>query len=187
VSDLRAFWWVPERDPFLSLFPAAAYGGQQTTRPLLAALAALFAWTDEQATSLLAGAAFTTASGAYLSADGQQFATPRLPGEGDAAYRSRVGTLFSGRQQGGSRPFLQATLSGALGCPVQVRQTPRSSSAFILGAAVLGAQGLGQTAVGKWQWSVTIPFAGLQVAPETAQQIITQLRPVGSIVSILFS
>jgi hypothetical protein len=187
VSELRTFWWVPERDSFLRLLPAQTYGGQAVTRPLLAALAALFAYVDEQADTLLAGASFATAGGSYLAGYGQQFGMPRLAGEGDAAYRARVSTLFSGRQQGGSRPFLQATLSGALGCAVQVAQAPRGSSAFILGSTALGTQGLGQTATGYWSYSVTIPFAGLQVAPETAQQIVYQLRPVGAIASILYS
>ena len=187
LGDLRLFWWVPETDSFLRLFPAQTYRGPVVTRPLLAAVAALFAYVDEQADNLLAGAALPTAYDGYLSGYGQQFAMPRLAGEGDSAYRARLTTLFSGRQQGGSRPFLQTTLSGALGCPVQVTKAPRGTSAFILGSTALGTQGLGQTAIGFWQWSVTIPFAGLQVAPETAQQIVTQLRPVGSIVSILYS
>jgi len=187
VSDLRAFWWVPETDPFRRLFPAPTYRGQGVTAPLLAALAALFAYVDEQADDLLAGAAFTSAYDGYLTAYGLQFATPRLQGEGDSAYRSRLSTLFSGRQQGGSKPFLQATLSGALGCVVAVGRTARSSSAFVLGTSALGTQGLGQTATGYWQYTVTIPFADLQVSPETAQQIVAQLRPVGAIVSILYS
>jgi hypothetical protein len=194
VSDVRGFCWLPERDSFLATLPKVVYSGQQVTLPLLAALAAEWAYVDEQADALLAGANFTTAAGSYLTAYGQEFALPRLPGEGDDAYRARLSTLFSGRATmyqpgqlvGGSRPFLQAVLSGALGCPVSVSQLARSGQQFVLGATALPAP-LGATAQGYWRWQVQAPFAGLQIAPETAQQVITSLRPVGSIVSILWT
>lgn len=189
ASDLRTWSWRPETDPFLrQRFPPGVYSGQTVTVPFLTALAALWAVLDELADALQDGASVTNAGGQYLTNWGTQFSRPRLIGEGDSAYRSRLASLFAGRGEGGSRPFLQQVLTGALGTPVQVTQTARTTQEFALGTTgILGTAALGRSAKGAWRWQVRVPFAGLQVAPETALDVITALRPPGSIVSVLWT
>ena len=188
ASDIRGWSWLPETDPFLrQRFPPGVYSGQRVTVPFLTAIAAQWAYLDELADELQDGASVTTAGGQYLTNWGTQFAMPRLIGEGDSAYRSRLSSLFAGRDQGGSQPFLQQVLSGALGTPVQVTTASRTTQQFLLGSTgILGVAALGRSAKGDWRWQVKVPFAGLQIAPETALNVITGLRPPGSIVSVLW-
>lgn len=185
ISDARLSWWQPETDPFLSRLPRAIYRGP-VALAVLTALAALEAHLDEQADELLTGGAISSAAGKYLAAFGAELATPRLLGEPDANYRARLAVLVGGRNQGGSQPFLQTVLSGALGCPVRVSPRARTGTAFALGAKALGTTGLGKSLIGNWRWTVQVPVAQLRVPVETATAIVDQLRPLGSLVSIQY-
>lgn len=185
ISDARLSWWQPETDPFLSRLPRAIYRGPNA-QTVLTALAALEAHLDEQADELLTGGAISSAGGKYLAAFGAELQLPRLLGEPDANYRARLTSLVGGRNQGGSQPFLQTILSGALGCPVGVSARARTGTAFALGGKALGTTGLGQSLIGNWRWTVQVPVAQLQVPVETANAIINQLRPLGSLVSIQY-
>lgn len=185
VADLRLFHWLPENDPYRLRHPPQTYRGPNVLA-LIQSLAALDALLRDHAQELALGQAMQTATGPYLAIYGQQFGLPRLPLESDNAYRARLQAILQGRGNGGSVPFLQKTLSGALGCPVQVRPAPRGSSSFILGQTALPAP-LGTTAVGYWRYVVTIPLDQCALPPETATQVVQRFKPLGAIVTVQFS
>lgn len=186
VGDIRVFMWRPESDAFLTRLPREVYRGAVAVG-VLAALAAFAAYLDEQADEALGAGSIATAIGPYLSALGTQQQQPRLLGESDATYRQRLSVFLAGKNQGGSQPFLQKTISGALGCPCIVSPRGRSAGGFTLGATPLGVSGLGKTTSGPWRWGVQVPLSQLKVPPDTAVTIINQLRPTGSIVAVQFT
>lgn len=186
VSDITVFSWQPATDPFRQRLNPTAYKGPTRTVPMVMAHAAIAALQYQDALDFTTGFAPATATGSYLTTLGQQFNTPRLNGEADAQYRARLTLMVAGRNDEGSEPFLRAALSGAFGCPVVVAPLPRSSSGMVFGSFVLGTRPFGRSAHGYRRWQVQIPIDQLQIPPETAQQIVEQLRPVGSVVSILF-
>jgi hypothetical protein len=186
LSDIRLYFWQPETDLFLGILARSAYRGPNS-QTMLTALAAVTAYQDELSDELLGAAAISTSSGVYLSQYGALLTLPRLAGEPDANYRSRLASRFSGKNQGGSRSFLQSVISGALGCPVVVAPRSRSIGGFALSTTALGTSGLGRSTTGAWRWSVQVPLAQLQVPPETATAIIGQLRPTGSIVNVIYT
>jgi hypothetical protein len=186
LSDIRLFTWQPETDPFLGILARNAYRGPNS-QAVLTALAAATAYQDELTDELNNAAAISTSSGAYLSQYGALLSLPRLLGEPDANYRARLASRFSGKNQGGSRSFLQSVISGALGCAVTVAARGRVAGGFTLSTTALGTAGLGRSTTGAWRWSVRVPLAQLQAPPETASAIIGQLRPTGSIVSIIYT
>lgn len=185
VSDIAVFWWQPTTDPFRRRLNPAVFFGPARTMPFVTMLAACAALQYQDALDESQGFAVLTATGAYLTALGQQWHMLRLPGEATAAYQQRLALAQQGLFEGGSQPWLQATLSGALGCPVAVSPMPRGAIGGITFPTTFPAT-FGQQATGYWRWQVVIPFAQLQIAPEAVAGVVAQVRPVGSVVSVLY-
>jgi hypothetical protein len=185
VSDITVFFWQPTTDPVRRRFNPAVFFGPLRTMPMVTVEAAINAIQYQNALDFAGGYAALTATGAYLTALGAQFGMGRLAGEPTANYQGRVALAQQGLIEGGSRPWLQAVLSGALGCPVSVSPFPRTLTGGFLFPATFPAT-FGQQAAGFWRWQVVIPWAQLQAPPETVTAIINQVRPVGSVPSILY-
>ena len=113
ISNVRLYTRDTTTDTFLSRFPDPIRSGPNMAQTLLS-LEAASAYLDELADEYLASTSISTASGQYLTMYGNQFNLPRNLGEGDNSYRSRLLTLFTGRQNGGSATFLQQVLTQAL-------------------------------------------------------------------------
>lgn len=184
ASDIAVFW-QPTTDPFRRRLNPAVWFGPTKTGPFLTMLAACAALQYQDALDFSRGYTVTTATGSYLTALGQQWHMLRLPGEATAAYQQRLALAQQGLFEGGSQPWLQATLSGALGCPVAVSPMPRGTIGGITFPTTFPAT-FGQQATGYWRWQVVIPFAQLQIAPEAVAGVVAQVRPVGSVVSVLY-
>lgn len=196
TSDYRIWNWVPETDDYLNSVPSAIFQ-QPNNYCTIAAEAAILAYLNEQADELALATSVSTSVGYYLYLYGQQYNLVQLPNEGFASYRTRILALTQGRNPasgkvGGSQPFLQSVLSGALlGKPSGVSVVPlaRSGTSFVLGFSTLGNSPLGSNVSGFWTYQVTIPLSQLLIPVEDAQSIVKSgyLKPLGYIPYILFS